>query len=392
VSRTVSRAVLAPPRTEDFTSRLRSAAVAARIGVWLGICFGIAFLTGLVSYYAQAEDQPVPFPTWPVWGYQVTQGLHVLAGTAAVPLLLVKLWTVYPRLFLRLPKPGSALLVAGLERASIAALVGAALFEVSTGLANVTQWYPWDFSFRRSHYAMAWVAIGALVIHIGVKLPVIREALGADVDATDRDRSSARAAGAVSRRGLLRTTWLASAVTAVVSAGGTLPVVDRLAVLAARESGGPGGVPINRTARTAGVIRAATSATWTCEIRDGERALRVTREDLAALEQHTVELPIACVEGWSATGTWTGVRMSDVVALVGASPDVDVAVHSLQESGVGRSSVLPAGFTADPLSLLALALDGEPLSLDHGYPARLIAPNRPGVLQTKWVARIEVLR
>jgi DMSO/TMAO reductase YedYZ molybdopterin-dependent catalytic subunit len=53
--------------------------------------------------------------------------------------------------------------------------------------------------------------------------------------------------------------------------------------------------------------------------------------------------------------------------------------------------VLPAAFTADPRSLLALALDGAPLSLDHGFPARVIAPDRPGVLQTKWVSRIEVL-
>ena len=35
-------------------------------------------------------------------------------------------------------------------------------------------------------------------------------------------------------------------------------------------------------------------------------------------------------------------------------------------------------------------LDGEPLALDHGYPVRLIGPNRPGVLQTKWVTRLVV--
>jgi len=380
------------PQQEDFTSRLRSAAVAARVGLWLGICFGTAFVTGLISHYAQTTDQPLPFPTTPAWGYQVTQGLHVLTGTAAVPLLLVKLWTVYPRLFARLPRPGGDLVVAGLERASIAALVGAALFEVSTGLANVTQWYPWDFSFRRSHYAMGWVAIGALMIHIGVKLPVIRAALRADIDSTAHDRPPAVVPGVVSRRGLLRSTWLAAGVVAVACAGGTFPVLDRLAVLSARRSGAPDGVPINRTARTAGVVVAANSATWACEIRDGVRRVRVTRADLLALEQHTVDLPIACVEGWSASGAWTGVRMSDVVALVGAPADVDVAVQSLQQRGVGRSSLLPANFTADPRTLLALALDGAPLSLDHGYPARVIAPDRPGVLQTKWVAQIEVLR
>jgi DMSO/TMAO reductase YedYZ molybdopterin-dependent catalytic subunit len=36
-----------------------------------------------------------------------------------------------------------------------------------------------------------------------------------------------------------------------------------------------------------------------------------------------------------------------------------------------------------------LTLRGQPLHLDHGFPARLIAPNRPGVLQTKWLTRIE---
>lgn len=42
-------------------------------------------------------------------------------------------------------------------------------------------------------------------------------------------------------------------------------------------------------------------------------------------------------------------------------------------------------------TLLALDLFGEPLDLDHGFPARVIAPGRPGVLQTKWIASMEVL-
>ena len=38
-----------------------------------------------------------------------------------------------------------------------------------------------------------------------------------------------------------------------------------------------------------------------------------------------------------------------------------------------------------------LEVNGEPLHPDHGYPCRLIAPNRPGVLQTKWIERVEVI-
>ena len=59
------------------------------------------------------------------------------------------------------------------ERASVGVLVAAAVFELATGLANAAQWYPWSFSFRSTHYAVAWIAIGALVVHIAVKLPVI---------------------------------------------------------------------------------------------------------------------------------------------------------------------------------------------------------------------------
>jgi DMSO/TMAO reductase YedYZ molybdopterin-dependent catalytic subunit len=40
--------------------------------------------------------------------------------------------------------------------------------------------------------------------------------------------------------------------------------------------------------------------------------------------------------------------------------------------------------------LLALMVNGEPLADDHGAPLRLIAPNRPGVMQTKWVTALEV--
>nr|BFF14853.1 hypothetical protein GCM10025699_61560 [Microbacterium flavescens] len=49
-------------------------------------------------------------------------------------------------------------------------------------------------------------------------------------------------------------------------------------------------------------------------------------------------------------------------------------------------------YATDPLTLVALELNGERLSIDHGYPARVIAPGRPGVLQTKWLTTIEVIR
>jgi DMSO/TMAO reductase YedYZ molybdopterin-dependent catalytic subunit len=40
--------------------------------------------------------------------------------------------------------------------------------------------------------------------------------------------------------------------------------------------------------------------------------------------------------------------------------------------------------------LLALLVNGEELHIDHGFPVRLMAPNRPGVNQTKWLERVVV--
>jgi hypothetical protein len=380
------------PDEQSFTSRLRSPAVAARVGLWLGICFGIAFLTGLISHFAQSPDLPIPFPTRPTWGYRVTQGLHVIAGTAAVPLFLVKLWTVYPKLFARPPRDVRRLALHGAERISILVLVAAAIFQLASGLLNSAQWYPWDFSFRATHYAVGWIAIGALVVHVAVKLPVIRRALGTDLEAGDLDRPATReTTGGLTRRGLLRSTWLASGVAVLATAGSTVPLLRNVSVFGVRSGTGPAGIPINKSARAAGVTASATSASATLTVAYGAREVVLRPEELVARSATTADLPIACVEGWSASGTWTGVRVRALLDLVDAPPGSSVRVSSLQQRGAFRASTLPGNFVDDPLTLLATGLNGEKLALDHGYPCRIIAPNRPGVLQTKWVTRLEVI-
>jgi DMSO/TMAO reductase YedYZ molybdopterin-dependent catalytic subunit len=179
-------------------------------------------------------------------------------------------------------------------------------------------------------------------------------------------------------------------VAVLASAGSTVPLLRSVSVFGVRSGDGPQGLPINKSARAAGVTASALAPSYALELVAGDRALSLSREDLLALPQTTAELPIACVEGWSASGTWTGVRVRELVAAVGGAQDADVVVRSLQESGPYIVTLLPANFVADDETLLALKLNGEDLAIDHGYPARIIAPNRPGVLQTKWVARLEV--
>jgi DMSO/TMAO reductase YedYZ molybdopterin-dependent catalytic subunit len=113
--------------------------------------------------------------------------------------------------------------------------------------------------------------------------------------------------------------------------------------------------------------------------------------ELNGLPQTTHRLPIACVEGWSADAAWTGIVLADLIAAVGGSPDHDVRMISLEPPGPYSRTVLPARHARDRMTLIALRLNGETLHADHGYPCRLIAPSRPGVLQTKWLDRIEVL-
>ena len=379
------------PTESSFTSTLRDQRVTARIGTWLGVCFATAFVTGLISHWHYLPDPLLTPPVRPVWGYRLTQGLHVISGTAAVPLLLVKLWSVYPKLFAAVPLGRArALVLHLLERVSILVLVAAAVFQLVIGLANSAQWYPWSFSFRPTHYAVAWIAIGALVVHVAVKLPLIRAAYAEKVEAIDADRPTPYAGP--SRRTLLRTAFLASGVAVVAVAGGTVPWLRKVSVFAVRTGEGPQGLPVNRSAQAAGVTGTARDPGFTLTLTHDDRDEVLTRDDLAAMTQRTHELPIACVEGWSASATWTGVRLSELLARVGAPTDADVRVTSLQTRGAFGVTRLPASFAHDDLTLLALQVNGEELDLDHGFPCRLIAPDRPGVFQTKWVTRIEVLR
>jgi len=68
----------------------------------------------------------------------------------------------------------------------------------------------------------------------------------------------------------------------------------------------------------------------------------------------------------------------------------EVEVISLEAPGLYSQSVVNQDQAADGDTLLALDVNGEPLAPDHGAPLRLIGPNRPGVLQTKWVTRVVV--
>ncbi|MFF0271529.1 molybdopterin-dependent oxidoreductase [Kribbella sp. NPDC004536] len=372
------------PAPPTFRSPLHHPRVATVLGRWLGTTVVVCFLTGLYSHFLQDTPSWLPVPSRPANLYRVTQGLHVISGTVAVPLLLAKLWTVYPKLF---AKPNLKAVGQLIERLSILVLVSSMALELFIGFVNTLQWYPWPFPFRQTHHALAWIIVGALLVHLAVKLPLIRanwrrarepvpESLPPEVTG-------------LTRRGLFRTVAGAAALVGVTTAGQSVTPLGSVAVLAPRKPGiGPQGLPVNRTAEAAGVT--GIDADWRFTIM-GPRQLSYTLDELRALPQSRSALPIACVEGWSQGARWEGVRMRDLLSLCGAPAGSRVRVVSMEKGGFYATSELPEEFASDPLTLLALRLNGSELALDHGFPARIIAPNRPGVLQTKWVHRLEVI-
>jgi Oxidoreductase molybdopterin binding domain len=384
-----------------FSSTLRSTAVTARIGTALGVAITVLFVTGLLSHYQYEPWTWLPEPAKPAWGYRLTQGIHVATGMATIPLLLVKLWSVYPNLF-RFPPIRS--IRHAMERVSVAILVSSVLVQVVTGFLNVLNWYPFPWYFPPVHRFLGYVVVGSVLLHIGVKLPDIAYGLRAKLSEADvlteipwnenpYSHSNAGTLPApptpgISRRGLLAAAGAGIGIVVVTSVGQTITPLEPIGLLAPRQwTKGPQGVPVNRTAEQARVVPAAMSAEWRLQVQ-GPRPYELGLADVEALAVHQARLPINCVEGWSVGATWRGLSLLEVVQRAGGTADSRVQLLSLEPEGYNHSFVEGPQLSA---ALLATHLNGQRLDVDHGFPLRLIAPNRAGVLNTKWLGQIEVL-
>ena len=370
-----------------FTSPIRDERTAAVLGAAVGIGFTVCFLTGVLSHLIQDP------PSWFLWTsrpaglYRFTQGLHVVLGLALVPILLAKIWTTYPHLF---SWPPARSVAHALERLALLPLLGGALLLSFTGLSNINVWRPWDFDFRSGHYWAAWLVIGAMIIHLGAKWATTRAAL-TDPASLGIEPSPDSSPG-LDRRSFLGSVFATSGIVALFSVGQTFEPLRRLALLVPRRPDvGPQGFPVNREAASVGMADVDAAAYRL--VVDGAgvgRPLELTLDDLRSMPQREAELPIACVEGWSSSQRWRGVPVRDLLAQAGAGDDAEVTVVSMQDSRRLKTSELNRWHAHDPDTLLALEVNGEVLAPDHGYPVRLIGPNRPGVMQTKWVGRLEV--
>ena len=387
-----------PFRPGFFRSPIRGPWLTSALGSILLVLIGIVATTGFLSHAAYMPNLPgnaiVPagrdlpllfdWPTSPSWLFALNQGLHTNVGLIAIPFLLAKLWSVIPKLFAWPPVTSPA---QAIERLSIALLVSSAVFQMATGVVNAQYWYPFKFNFVVAHYYGAIVFTASLVLHVIVKVPVIRRAYrehGA-LKPLRQNLESMPPEATMSRRGLLAFAGAGAFTLLAANVGQSIGGPFRpLAFLAPRRED----FPVNKRAASAGVTADMVGPSYQLVLRNGDRVVALSRADLLALPQHTARLPIACVEGWSTTQEWTGVRLSELAARAGAPDAGQVLVESLQPKGVLRRASLSGDQIAAEDSMLALKVNGEDLSMDHGFPARIIVPALPGVHNTKWVGEM----
>ena len=150
-----------------------------------------------------------------------------------------------------------------------------------------------------------------------------------------------------------------------------------------------------------GLDRDADPAAWRLQVEGAaDGPLTLTLADVQALPAHDLVTELRCVEGWSMVVHWTGARLADFMARFppagrdGAAADPRQPHRmppflALETPGRGYYVGLDLQRALHPQTLLAWAINGQPLSWDHGAPLRLVAPMKYGVKSLK---RIGTLR
>jgi DMSO/TMAO reductase YedYZ molybdopterin-dependent catalytic subunit len=118
------------------------------------------------------------------------------------------------------------------------------------------------------------------------------------------------------------------------------------------------------------------------------------RNLLTRFSVHEQITRLVCVEGWSAIAWWAGLRFDD---LIRAYPRTSQAKWARVESSVNLDASgnpdpyfvsIDLATARHPQTLLATHLNGQPLTVDHGAPLRLLVPVKLGLKNVKAITRI----
>ena len=127
------------------------------------------------------------------------------------------------------------------------------------------------------------------------------------------------------------------------------------------------------------------------------RPVTLSLDDLQRLPQESHILLHACEEGWSYIAEWTGVRLASVLDLAGMRPEARYVVFEPFANPNQSGSVVRVLWDSIDVAdarhaqtLLAYAMNGDALPVDHGAPVRLRLGRHLGYKSTKYLSRIVV--
>jgi DMSO/TMAO reductase YedYZ molybdopterin-dependent catalytic subunit len=124
-----------------------------------------------------------------------------------------------------------------------------------------------------------------------------------------------------------------------------------------------------------------------------DRPITLAYEDLLALPRVDQTSTLTCISnevGGDLIGniTWSGTRLRDLLQRAGVQPGaVDVVLRSVE----GYTDSIPLERALNPQTLIAYGMNGTTLTVEHGFPARLIVPGIYGMKNVKWLGEIEVV-
>jgi DMSO/TMAO reductase YedYZ molybdopterin-dependent catalytic subunit len=119
------------------------------------------------------------------------------------------------------------------------------------------------------------------------------------------------------------------------------------------------------------------------------RPLILTLDDLQKLPRTRTRVRHHCVEGWSAVASWEGVRLSEIARLAGADERARYVEFRSFDSGYWSSWDVESAL--HPQTLLAYAMDGEPLQPEYGAPLRLYSAVKLGYKMVKYLTEVSFL-
>ncbi len=381
--------------TETRHERPASTIVTMQLGVCLTVLLGLLFFSGGLFYLFVFNYDVGPY-------FTVTRFIHFYVGLMSIPFLVAKYGSTTFRLagyYLRLPrfkKAGAPAIIPRILSPLLAldffVLYFSGLYMLFHYYYRVTNIPPGDFKPVQVHLWAAVIAVPLLAAHLGAHLAETASGLARErrelMAQEHREPESERRI--LTRRGFMATVFAGGIGLAL--AYQNTPLVNKevgglfIGRIPGDERGGAGDFPIE----TLFGKRDVDVASWRLKITGAvDHEVEMTYDDLLAMPRVEKQIRISCVSGWSSQPTWAGPRMRDVLAAAGADMSAKgINFHSVSEYSFTWHTHRVIGDNA----ILVTHVNGEPLSNNHGFPARLMVPGYPGQNMVKQIDRITVVK